>query len=577
MKRLHVAAVAAFACTALTLTACGQGTVPSSGLEDCLTDPAGCNSGERIEGGEITWALDGSWAAWNQNTAEGNNAYVATALVGMWPYPGQFDPDGTFIVNEGLFAADPALVSENPVTVEYTLKPGANWGDGTNLSVDDFIYNWYARSGDEDLCKGCTPATTTYGSQVASITGEGSKVTVVYKDGYSSAEWMYADVLSQPAHVAEAEGFDWKNDPEQMKAAEDFFSETVPTWSTGPFKISQAVAGDYVQYVRNDAWAGDTKVTLDKLTFRVFDGLDNIVTALRNGEIDGAAPAAVTSEAISQLEGTEGVSYAVAGGPNWEHVDVNTRHEFLDDVVLRQAVLTAIDVENIIARTYAFVQSDVQRKNNHLFRTGSEYYVDHLSATGQGSGDIEMARGILERAGYEWDETDQLHTPDGEKVEFDFRYSQSKESRQVTAELAQANLAGLGIDVEIRAIPDADLGKVLSEGDFDLIAYGWSTDPQFVSAASQYWDSESQSNFGGLDDPELDDLIAAISGTLDYDEAAERANAAVKQVIGDAYVLPIVDTPVAVMVSDRLVNVRDNWASQQRATYNLAEWGVSES
>ncbi len=127
----------------------------------------------------------------------------------------------------------------------------------------------------------------------------------------------------------------------------------------------------------------------------------------------------------------------------------------------------------------------------------------------------------------------------------------------------------------MKAIPDADLGTVLGEGDFDIINFGWSSDPLFVGAASQYWESGSGSNFGGLEDPELDALIAEVNGTLDYDQAAEHANEAVKRVIEDAYVLPIVDTPVVVMVSDRLVNVRDNWASQQRAAYNIAEWGVS--
>jgi peptide/nickel transport system substrate-binding protein len=78
-----------------------------------------------------------------------------------------------------------------------------------------------------------------------------------------------------------------------------------------------------------------------------------------------------------------------------------------------------------------------------------------------------------------------------------------------------------------------------------------------------------------LEDPELDTLIAEVNGTLDYDEAAERANLAVQRVVEDAYSLPIVDTPVLIMVSDRLVNVRDNWASQQRAAYNIAEWGVA--
>lgn len=575
MKRHHTAAVAAFACTTLALAGCGQGDVTASSLDACLTDPVDCNAGERAEGGEITWALDGSWGTWNQNTSEGNNAYVSMALVGLWPNPGQFDPNGDFVVNEGVFASDPELVKEDPVTVEYRLQGGANWGDGNDITVDDFIYHWYATSGDAALCEGCDPANTTRGSQVESITGEGSRITVTYKDTYHSAEWQYEEVLSEPAHVAEAQGFDWQHDPAAMKAAEDYFSETVPTWSTGPFKIQDAKAGEYVIYVPNDDWAGDTEVTLDKLTFRVIDGLDNIVTALRNGEIDGASPFSVTAEAITQLEGAEGISYAVAGGPSWEHIDLNTKNEFLSDPVLRRAVFIAIDVENIISRTYAYVQSDIERKGNHLFRNGSEYYTDHLSATGQGTGDIEMARRLLDEAGYEWDADGALINPDGKPVELNFRYSESKENRQITGELAQATLGDLGIDVELQSIPDADLGTVLGEGDFDMIDFGWSSDPLFVGASSQYWESGSGSNFGGLEDPDLDAIIAEVNGTLDYDEAAKRANEAMKRVVEDAYSLPIVDTPVAVMVSDRLVNVRDNWASQQRAAYNLAEWGVA--
>ncbi|WP_205324207.1 ABC transporter family substrate-binding protein [Glycomyces sp. YM15] len=574
MKRHHKAAVAALACTALVLAGCGQGEdTTSSGLDACLTDPADCNGGERADGGEITWALDGSWGSWNQNTSEGNTAYVAMALVGLWPATGQFDPNGEYIVNEGIFAAAPALVKEDPVTVEYTLKGGANWGDGTDITVDDFIYHWYATSGDAALCEGCDPANITRGSQIESITGDDSTVTVTYKDSYHSAEWQYEDVLSEPAHIAEEQGLDWQNDPKDMAAAEDYFAITVPTWSSGPFKIADAKIGEHVVYVPNEDWAGETEVTLDKITFRVINGLDNITTALRNGEIDGASPFSVNAETITQLQGAEGLEYQVAAGPSWEHIDLNTQNEFLADPVLRQAVFTAIDLENIIGRTYAYVQSDIERKGNHLFRNGSEYYTDHLSATGQGTGDIELAYDLLAEAGYEL-EDGVLHTPDGEPVELDYRYSESKENRRITGELVQANLADLGIEVELRSIPDADLGKVLGQGEFDMIAFGWSSDPLFVSSASQYWGTGSGSNFGSLSDPALDELIGKINGTLDFDEAAGYANAAVQQVVQDAYSLPIVDTPVAVMLSDRLVNVRDNWASQQRAAYNIAEWGV---
>ncbi|THV42272.1 ABC transporter family substrate-binding protein [Glycomyces buryatensis] len=580
MKRHLKASAAAVSAAALVLTAalagCGQDATASAGLGDCTTDPVGCNAGERIDGGEVTWAVDGSWVGWNTVKTSDNNAYVTQALVGMWPTAGQFGPDGKWVVNDGLFAADPEIVSENPVQVKYTLQDGANWGDGTDISIDDFIYHWYANSGDQDLCDGCTPASDSWGSQVESIEGSGDDVTITYKDSYHSAEWQYEEVLSAPAHVAEDADFDWEYDAAAMKDSQDYFSETVPTWTTGPYRITKAVAGDYVMYEPNPDWAGSAEVTLDKVTFRVMEGLDSIVTALRNGEIDGASPATVDVETITQLEGADDVSYAIAGGNGWEHIDLNVENEFLSDPVLRTAVLTAIDVENIIERTHAYVQSDIERKLNPLFRNDSEYFQDFLTVTGQGTGDIELSVGLLTDAGYEWDENTRLITPEGERVELDYRYTQSKESRVTTAELVQANLSGLGIKVNLVPIPDADLGTVLGEHDFDMVNFGWSQTPTFVNSVNQYWSSDSGSNFGRLDDEELDGMIDQVSGTLDFDEAAELANVAVKQVVADAYTLPLVDTPVAVMVSDRLVNVRDNWASQQRAGYNIAEWGVSE-
>ncbi|GAB3224941.1 ABC transporter family substrate-binding protein [Glycomyces halotolerans] len=580
MERHHkaAAALAAFATLAMTLTACGRGEASGvSGLAECDTEPVTCNSGDRIDGGEITWAVDGSWTGWNLTMASDNNAYLSQALAPMWPTSGQFDQNGDFVVNEGLFAQDPQLVSEDPMAVEYTLADGANWGDGTPITVDDFVYHWYATSGDADRCQDCTPAGTAYGSKVADISASGSTVTVTYVDDYSSAEWRYEDVLSSPAHVAEAQGFDWDSDPAEMAASQVWFSEQPPEWTTGPFRIVSAEAGDHVIYEPNPDWAGDTEVTLDKLTFTVIEGLDSIVTELRQGAIDGASPFSIDVDSITQLEGAEGVSYDISGGPSWEHIDVNTRGPFLSDPDLRTAVLTAIDVENIIGRTVSYVQSDAVRKLNHLFRNDSPYFIDHLTATGQGSGDVELSMSILENAGYSWDEDGSLLTPDGERVELQYRYTESKTARRTTAELVQANLSDLGIDVELDPIADADLGAVLFGGEFDLVNFGWSTTPTFVNGASQYWHSESSSNFGGLSDPELDATLERLGGTLDMDEAAEIANEAVAQVIGDAYVLPIVDSPVAIMVSDKLVNVRDNWASQQRALYNVAEWGVSES
>jgi peptide/nickel transport system substrate-binding protein len=579
LRLKSAAALAATAVAVLSLAACGGGEeTGASGFDDCQTDPTGCNSGERADGGTITWAINGSWPEWNPTIVSGNNVYVTQALAGTWPHVGQFQPDGSFKVNDGIFASTPRLVNESPAQVEYPLNPAATWGDGVKISADDFIYHWYASSGDNAKCDGCVPAQTSWGSAVVDIEGSGDIVTVTYKDGYSSAEWLYQAVLSHPAHIAEREGFDWKHSAKAMAESQEWFSAEVPTdWTTGPYKITRGETGLYVILEPNPEWAGSAEVTLESIKLEVIENVDNIVTELRNGSIDGAAPETLTAESIAQIVADDSLDFTSAPGPGWDHIDLNTKNRFLSDVELRRAVLIAIDVENIIERTYATVQPDIERKRNHLFRNDSPYFQDFLIATGQGLGDAELSRKILDEAGYTWNEDNQLLTPEEEPVVLEFRHKQGSPTLDAVSQLAQANLADIGIEVTINTFPTKDLGPVLFGGEYDMIAFGWSNTPTFVNGGPQMWGSGSTSNFGGLDDPELDAILDRLTSTLDYDEAADIANEAVERVIADAYVLPIVETPVAVFASDRLVNVRDNWASQQRALYNIAEWGVRDA
>lgn len=557
-------------------TACGVGAEPGDpGFQDCATDPVACNSGERADGGEITWGIDGSWTGWNPNRSAEYTVYTLQVTAPYWPAVGQFDQNAEFVVNDAIFAGEPELVNESPMQVEYTLNPDANWGDGTGIGLDDFIYTWYARSGDSDLCKDCTPAAAT-AAEVESIEqgATADKIVITYSDEYASSEWKYEPVLSNPAHIADEQGLDWKNDPADMAAAETYFSETVPTWSAGPFKIDDAKTGEYAIFTPNDDWAGSTEVTLDKLTLRAFDSVESIITEIRQGTVDGASPGNISAENVAQLASEGEINFNIDRGPLWHHIDINVGNEFLSDPALRTAVFQAIDVEEIIARTYANIQSDAARKLNHLYRNDSPHFEDHLTATGQGAGDMEMARDTLDAAGYTWDSDGSLLSPEGEPVAFNYRYADGSVDRQTMADLVAYNLADIGIEVELKPFAAADLGSTLDETNFDMIAFGWTSQPVIVNSARQFWASDAPTNYGRLNDPELDALIDQLALEPDPDKAAEIGNEIARQVVQDAYQLPLVNTPVAIIASPELVNVRDNWASQQRALYNVAEWGL---
>ncbi|QSB04698.1 ABC transporter substrate-binding protein [Natronoglycomyces albus] len=577
MKRKSVVGVALATSTAIVLAACANGDIEDTvGFEDCDDSPTTCNSGERSKGGDITWALDNAWQGWNVVRAENLNVQKYQALAGLSTETGFWQPDGTWDYNDALWANEPTMISQSPMQVEYELNEDANWGDGNPVTLDDFIYSWYQLSGDSEKCLDCSVASRAYGGNVARIdeTDEGT-IVVTYEEGHLDPEWLYHTVVTHPAHIVEAAGFtDWRHDAEVMAASSEYLDDTVPTWSAGPFRISDGVAGDYVIYEPNPDYAGSAEVSLDSITLQVIEPSE-IITEIRQGSVDGAAPASVSAEMISQLARADGIRYRIHEGPSWTHIDFNTNS--VDDLELRRAIFTMIDVDTLNDSTVGLVQPSVERKTNHIFRNSDDHHVDHLTLTGQGSGDVTMAHELLVDAGYTHSSSGELLDAEGNQVSLTMRANADDADMQAVSEMVQQQLGEMGVEVILESISAGQLTTVLSEQNYDLVAFTWSGTPTFTGAPSQYWSSDSASNFGKLDDPELDELVEAIKQTTDMDEAAKRTNAAVEAAIAQAYSLPLADTQVVIMVSDRMVNVRDNWASNMRALYNMAEWGVIDA
>ncbi|QSB04703.1 ABC transporter substrate-binding protein [Natronoglycomyces albus] len=583
-KKKTVLGVSAAASAALLLSACGgsgsNGSSAGVGFEDCDENPTTCNSGEAFDGEELVWGLDSGWASWSEvHGAYGQSA--GDVLEPVAPRIGYFDQNADFHYNTHILTQEPELINEDPMQVQYHLNPEGTWGDGTPIGLDDFIYNWYAWSGNEDFCdEQCEPRSLGWGPHVEDITEgeEDNTIVISYNEGYQTPEWMVATVLTNPAHLAEEYGFeDWKTDPEVMGESLVNFVNTVPEYTAGPYKIVDADMGDYVSYEINEEYAGDVQPTLSNIRMEVFSDTSAIITELRQGTIHGATPGRFDPDDISTLDGVDGIRYNVAAGPGWSHFDLNTESRFLSDVELRKAVLTAVDIEEILNRTTRLTQEDAERALNHFFRNDDpDYFVDLYEGSTQGTGDVEAARAILEEAGYTW-EGDTLTTEDGDAVELEYRLPAEGDNAQTTAELFQAYLSEIGIDVSLSSFADGELTEVLMEQQFDVVSFQWIGSPTFATGPTQLFSGGSGSNFGGWANDDFDELAAQVLSTTDVDEAAGYANEAGKILVEEgAYVLPIAASPALILISEDLVNVRDNWASQQRGVYNIAEWGWAE-
>jgi peptide/nickel transport system substrate-binding protein len=545
----------------------------SVGYADCDKNPNTCNGGKTKAGGEYLFALEQEFTNWNTSSDEGNTLVGGQALANIIPAVWKVFPDGLFTLNKDLMVSA-EVTNQSPQTVVYKIRPEAVWNDGTPISADDFIFAWKQSSGKPEHCSAaCVPASTSGYELIKSIVGSdnGKTVTVTFEDGKKYPDWkaLWGTDGLYPAHVLTKQGFDLSK-PEGVGAAHEWLGKTPPTWSGGAYLIESFNKGQNIVEVKNPKWYGATKPSLDKLVFKFLTEQGSIVPALRNREILGADPQ-TNADLVTQVSQTPGVIYRIGHGYQWEHIDLNLKNKYLADAALRKAIFTAINVKTIIDKTYGVFDKAAKPLGSHNFFPGDQNYKDVVTATGQGSGDATAAKKILTDAGYKI-EGGKLIAKTGEPVpSLRFRHTKGNALRATTAELVQAQLKEIGIDMKIEITET--LGKTLSSGDFDLMIFAWVGSPAYRGALEQNWRTGGGGNYGKYSNKQVDDLITQAAQEFDAKKAADLTNQLDELMTKDAYVLPIAQKPTMILTYQEWANVRDN-ASQFGPNYNNHEWGL---
>jgi peptide/nickel transport system substrate-binding protein len=398
-----------------------------------------------------------------------------------------------------------------------------------------------------------------------SVTGSdnGKTVTVVYDTPYS--DWKQPFGGLYPAHVAKQHG--------DLATSWKWFNENQPTYSGGPYKISDFQKDVSVTLAPNPKWYGKVKPSLDKLIFRIITDQSQEVPALQNNEVQAIYPQP-NSDMVNQVKAlAPNVQYTLGKGLTWEHIDLNLKNKFLADKVLRQAVFTAVNRQAIIDKTVGQFVPGAKPLDNHNFMPGQAAYKDVVTSTGAGKGDVEKAKKVLTDAGYKGVGT-ALTTPTGEPVTLRISYTNGNALRKATSELFQNEMQALGIKVDVT--PIQSLGKTLASGDFDAILYAWVGTPFPFQGGLQLWASTSSSNYGKWVNAQSDELLKKAAGETDPKKAADTLNQADQLMANDFYVLPLFQKPTFLGVYSQFANIRDN-ATNVGPPYNTQEWGLRAS
>jgi peptide/nickel transport system substrate-binding protein len=288
-----------------------------------------------------------------------------------------------------------------------------------------------------------------------------------------------------------------------MKAVGERFTTEFPAIA-GPYTY-EFVPGQRATFRLNPDWKGP-KPDFDRVDGNVITEVKSAELAFEAGELDVTEIGADTLARYRDALPAD-AAVTVAGELQYMWLGMNTEHPKLKDKKVRQAIQHAIDVDSIIQGAYSGTTS----KSNGIVCPG---LIGHREATKFYSYDPEKAQQLAQEAGISG-LTLTLQTLNNQE-------------RMLAAQIIQANLAAIGITVEILPLdsgPFWDAGQE-AKGDawkdiqLHLMRFGTQPDPY---EASQWFVSDQVGvwNWERWTDPEFDELYKQGIAEIDPAKRAE--------------------------------------------------------
>lgn len=328
-----------------------------------------------------------------------------------------------------------------------------------------------------------------------------------------------------------------------------------PIVSAGPLNFVRYETDQYVELTANpDFILGQPKI--DTFIVKILRN-DVALAQFETGELDATTKVGVMlPQDVPSLE-TMDLEVVPVAGSALQSMGINHMREYLQDKRVRQALAHAIDRQAIID---SLLQGYGQILNAKIPRF-SPYY--NPETEGLLQYDPELARQLLEEAGWDFDRQISLIVPTGNVT------------RERSGPIIQQYLEAVGIKVEMETMEFASQSARVNEGDADLWLVGSSYvtfDPDQSSSFHSEslppsgWNSYRWSNPEA--DQAMDDGLAAVT----FEERKE-ANDRLQMIMADDVPVVFLYLPEDIHVtSPRLINATPVGVGIE---WNIHEWELA--
>lgn len=221
---------------------------------------------------------------------------------------------------------------------------------------------------------------------------------------------------------------------------------------SGPFKFDSWTPGEEIVLVRNDDYFRGAPV-ISHVTYRVVPEESVRTLMLQAGEVDVAV--GIPPDQLPLLQRMRNVEIKQTPSTMMMYMAMNGQKKPFDDVRVRQAMNYAVNKEEIVE----FLLSDLA----DVADSPLSPVIWGYASTGVYEYNPERAKQLLAEAGYPNGFSMSLWTPVG-------RYLQDLG----TAEVVQAQLAEVGIDVRVETWEFGAYIEEIKKAQFDMVLLGWS-------------------------------------------------------------------------------------------------------
>jgi peptide/nickel transport system substrate-binding protein len=434
---------------------------------------------------------------------------------------------------EGLLRVDPFTgelapnlakswsVSDDGLTYTFVLREEPVWSDGEPITAHDFEFSYRAlMSGELDAMNDSGPrpsARVAHIQDIEVLDDRTFTVTFVQAD-CANLESLQIGWLPMHVFTDDIESYDFG------ELAQHEFNSS-PTVFSGPFMLQEWVRDDHWTQVRNDRyWRGAPH--LEGVITRVVGGQQNLARLLARGEVDIGVD--IQPQYLVDLERSPDLaiwkflsdSYDFIafqmGDPNDPQPrldeegllnDAHGEHPILSDRRVRQAIVHAIDRDELIA--VARYGQGIPLNANVLPTIGWAYNTDLEPREYS----VERASQLLDEAGWTMNQATGVRSKNGRRLELRLYTNAGNAVRETMAQLVRDQLARVGIKVEVIAVNWYEFLDVLFGQTFDMALLNRASlgvnpdDSELWSAATDAPGQAWGYNWSSYYNPDLEELL----------------------------------------------------------------------